>query len=62
MAITNVSNSEQLLNETLAAYGAMLNNGVITLEKGATMIELFILVTFTYQCWRRLRVNPRIAG
>jgi hypothetical protein len=26
------------------------------------MIELFILITFTYQCWRRLRVNPRIVG
>jgi hypothetical protein len=27
-----------------------------------TMIEAFILTMFTYQCWRRLRVNPRIAS
>jgi hypothetical protein len=24
------------------------------------MIEAFIITMFTYQCWRRLRVNPRI--
>jgi hypothetical protein len=26
------------------------------------MIEAFVIIMFTYQCWRRLRVNPRFVG